>query len=281
MTYQHYSLNLNTFDENKYFYTSNQATDLKTLIDGVNQDSNIIIKDGRGFFLIGNEYNGTTKDGLYVFTRYYKYDPNKVEDYINGNPVDYGDDTYSKNYYFIVDRNGIHDITNEIGKNITIGLLGGTIGVDSDVFSLISTNSKDFKYDVNNDGIIGKEYIEEKYYVYLQTNRVPVILNIPTGKYDFYDVSEEKYYSSYGYYAGQLKLSVYYQDIYSQLSSNSGTPYKLLDIDVPNSETGYYTINFVEEIGKTFGQVSLEEKNKYSHRDKALRKLREVLIWEY
>ena len=41
---------------------------------------------------------------------------------------------------------------------------------------------------------------------------------------------------------------------------------------------GYDPLFFVEEIGKTFGQVSLEEKNKYSHRAKALRKLREVLL---
>ena len=40
---------------------------------------------------------------------------------------------------------------------------------------------------------------------------------------------------------------------------------------------GYDPLFFVEEINKTFGEVSLEEKNKYSHRAKALRKLREVI----
>ena len=44
---------------------------------------------------------------------------------------------------------------------------------------------------------------------------------------------------------------------------------------------GYDPLFYLEEIGKTFGQVSLEEKNKYSHRAKALRKLKEVLVWEY
>jgi XTP/dITP diphosphohydrolase len=41
---------------------------------------------------------------------------------------------------------------------------------------------------------------------------------------------------------------------------------------------GYDPLFYLEEINKTFGQVSLEEKNKYSHRAKALRKLKEVLV---
>ena len=41
---------------------------------------------------------------------------------------------------------------------------------------------------------------------------------------------------------------------------------------------GYDPLFYLEEINKTFGQVSLEEKNKYSHRAKALRKLREILV---
>ena len=45
-----------------------------------------------------------------------------------------------------------------------------------------------------------------------------------------------------------------------------------------NGGFGYDPLFFVEEINKTFGQVSLEEKNKYSHRAKALRKLREILV---
>ena len=40
---------------------------------------------------------------------------------------------------------------------------------------------------------------------------------------------------------------------------------------------GYDPLFYLDEINKTFGQVSLEEKNKYSHRAKALRKLREII----
>ena len=52
---------------------------------------------------------------------------------------------------------------------------------------------------------------------------------------------------------------------------------KITDERMGTGGFGYDPLFYLEEIGKTFGQVSLEEKNKYSHRAKALRKLKEVL----
>lgn len=240
LKYQYYELNLNGgFDKDKFFYTANGGE--KVLFDSVSKDDSIVIKNGRAFFMINTEYDGTTKAGLYKFTRYYKYDPNKVEDYVNGKPVDYGDDTYSLTYYFIVDRNGIHDVTNEIGKYIAVELLEDETKIPEDDFSLVSTKPKEFKYD-GEDFDTDPEIIEP-YYIYFQTNRVPAVLRIPTGKY-FNGTN-----SSYKYYSGQLKVGVYFQDIYNQIDSNSN-PYKIFEKVIPNDKN-YYDINIYEYL-KTY-----------------------------
>ncbi len=249
LKYQYYELNLSGeyFDTLKYFYKENGNE--VTLYDGVPKDPNVVVKNGRGFFMINTDYDGTTRAGLYKFTRYYKYDPNKVEDYVNGKPVDYGDDTYSLTYYFIVDRNGIHDITNNIGNNIHIGLLESSTKLSGDKFSVISTASQQMKYDGNNDGdFIDKEDIINDYYLYFSTNRVPATLHIPTGKY--YNGKN----SSHGYFSGQLRLSVYYQDSYGQIDPDKkDSTYKIFEQNVPNDED-YYQVNIYKYL-KTYDSL--------------------------
>jgi len=51
-------------------------------------------------------------------------------------------------------------------------------------------------------------------------------------------------------------------------------------IDHPQGENGfgYDPVFFVDEIGKTLAELSLEEKNKISHRAKALSKLKEYIL---
>ena len=171
----------NTTDLTKYFYHSNGVDPIKLINNGVASSEVKFQNDSntgkqRGFFLFKTDYNSTTKAGLYVVTRYYRDDPKTTG-------ADYGDDTYSLTYYFIVDRNGIHDITNEIGKNISIGLLNNIIQIDKEELSIISTTTNQFKFDVDGDGEFKSAVdIQENYYVYFQTNRVPAVLNIPTGK---------------------------------------------------------------------------------------------------
>ena len=44
---------------------------------------------------------------------------------------------------------------------------------------------------------------------------------------------------------------------------------------------GYDPVFFYNDAGKTGGQMDVEEKNKYSHRGKALAKARDILIAEF
>lgn len=71
-------------------------------------------------------------------------------------------------------------------------------------------------------------------------------------------------------------LCIFYQDGHHKIVKEHCYG-KITHERIGSAGFGYDPLFFVEEIGKTFGQVSLEEKNKYSHRAKALRKAREFL----
>ncbi len=52
---------------------------------------------------------------------------------------------------------------------------------------------------------------------------------------------------------------------------------KIIDEEKGSTEFGYDSIFYSTELNKTFGEASLEEKNKVSHRGRAIEKLKEVL----
>lgn len=224
--YEYYSLNLNKFDTNKYFYTANGNA--ITIFESVPKEGTIV-QDGRGFYLFKTDYDNTTKEGLYKITRYYSDDSG-----------DYGDDSYMLTYYYIVDRYGILDVTNQIGINISIGLLNGETSLSGNDFNLISSTPYSLEFDKNQDGV---HDIEETFYIYFTTNKVPAILNIPTGKY--YNKIGENWQSSNGYYAGQLRISVYYQDIYNQLNkdTNGTIFYQIFEKNIVDN-SDYFEIDF-------------------------------------
>ena len=240
LEYQFYELNVevfNTADSTKYFYHKN-GNPVKLIIGGDAQtgvEIKTIEGKQRGFFLFKTNYDYTTKAGLYVVTRYYRDNPDEITG------VDYGDDTYSMKYYFIVDRNGIHDVTNEIGNNISVGLLNDKTRIEREKLSIISTATKDFNFDVDGDGnFTGPKDINEKYYVYFQTNRVPAVLNIPTGKY--FDGTN----SSNGYFAGQLRVSVYFIDTNAQINPNKrDAQYKIFEKNsILSADERFFNIDF-------------------------------------
>jgi len=244
LEYQFYELNVqafNTADLTKYFYQSNGDDPIKLINNGVASSEVKFQNDSgtgkqRGFFLFKTDYDNTTKAGLYVVKRQYA-----------DSTYDYGDDVYELTYYFIVDRNGIHDITNEIGNNISIGLLNNSTIIDKEKLSIISTTTNQFKFDVDGDGEFKSVVdIQENYYVYFQTNRVPAVLNIPTGKYVLYNEATDTYYSSNGYFAGQLRMSVYFIDTNAQINPNKrDATYKIFEKNtILSTDEIFFNIDF-------------------------------------
>lgn len=238
--YQYYSLNLNSYNsdfggENKGIYFYNLSGELVTIYDS-SASEGTVVQDGRAFYLFKTNYDNTTKAGLYKITRYYS-DVNE----------DYGEDKYQLTYYYIVDRNGILDVTNEIGTNIKIGLLETETYLSGNDFNLISSNAYTIEVKKQN----GDVEIDENYYVYFTTNKVPATLSIPTGKY--FNLIEGNWKSSNVYYSGQLKISVYYQDIYNQLNSaQNNAYYKIFEKQVDNKD--YFDIDFYSYIKENDGE---------------------------
>lgn len=199
VTYKFYTLKPNNYSGKTYYYYH--------FSDGADLYDNGRWTTSLGAELMADNVRGIvkfnrlsdSKAGLYVVTRKYKE--------VTG--ADLGDDVRERNYYFIVDRNGI--IETGIGENIRIELMEG----ESD-FNSFSTQGTDYNtFTFKSDGIDA-----DRYNVYLTTTKLPATLNIPTGKY--YTGKTE---TSANYEAGQLNLSVYFIDKYKQLSNQfrSGT----------------------------------------------------------
>ena len=190
--YTFYSLKPTQFNAEEngkyYFYGSGETYEIYNngWIDGKDYS----LGDGRAVI----SFNGAeeSRAGLYVVTRVYKTDS---ED------TDLGDDVAEKNYYFIVDRNEIIDLSQGIGGSIKLGLLEDEIP-----FSEFSTKN-------TNTGILSvtNDVYDQRYNLYLRTTKLPATINVPIGKY----LDEEQISD---YYAGRLNVQVYFNDVYGQLT---------------------------------------------------------------
>jgi len=249
--YSYYKLDLNTFDSTAdsashtqtYFYTLENGDIV--VYDKNDKDLEIDkTTDGtRGFYMfLTNHHDNTTKEGLYCVTRTYEGEAG----------ADYGNDLKTVNYYFIVDRNGIIDVTNQIGTEIKINLLEDESIISGTDFTLVSSTPKTLSYNS----------VNEDYFTYLKTNKLPAVLTIPYSKY----LNDGN--SSKGYYAGRLKVSVYYKDVYGQISE-SNKPYLIYNGIVPQDEyktsNEFFTIdiyNYLKNTNKRLAdRICVSEEN--------------------
>ena len=150
--------------------------------------------------------NGKTAPGKYVLTRYYygggyqmingvpvaseygEYD-------VSGNKVDFGQDTFTRNYTIYVDHNGIISTTTqngmrEVGENISITIGKGT----SNEYTF-----KNFFRNVSSGSPI------------LTTNKLPIQINIPVYKYFIDNGSANANVMSRLYY-NNLDVVITYKD---------------------------------------------------------------------
>ena len=248
VSYQRYELNLSeaSFDQDKFYYYASINPNSVILYNSDGAQNSATYDDASDrYFALLNITDGQTGQGLYVVTRTYRGDDS----------TDYGDDKRVQNYYFIVDRNEIIDVTNAInGGYITIGLLERETEYNS--FSQIGTQTGRLDY-------IEDEIVNNIYNLYLSTDKLPATLNVPVGKY---------FGGSYGstYYAGRLIFDVYFKDTQNQLSgADRGKTIKLFDIDieesadVSNYNNGYYII----DIDRYLSEMSLSLRNRFIRED--------------
>ena len=248
VSYRIYELNLSedSFDSDKfYYYTSvNSSETILYSSEGAQNGASYDDSTDRYFALL-NVSDGKTGVGLYVVTRTYRGDDS----------TDYGDDKRVQNYYFIVDRNEIIDVSNVInGGYINIGLLEKETEYNN--FSQIGTETG--RLDYIEDGIINSPYN-----IYLRTDKLPATINVPVGKY---------FGGSYGstYYSGRLIFDVYFKDTKNQLAgADKGKTIKLFEINVEESAdlsnyiNGYYKIDIEEHLSNE----SLSLKNRFIRED--------------
>ena len=178
------------------------------------------LDDGSGRAVV--QFNGAndSKPGLYVVTRTYK------------SSEGLGEDDQTKNYYFIIDRNGI--VEELVGNNIKINML-----IDDEAsFNDFSTHNPDYDFFGNvEDGIEN-----ERYNIYLTTTKLPATLSVPAGKYF---AGADK--TSAGYFAGELNVAVYFNDVENQLKNKTNRTVKIYDSQVGATiENGYFVIDIYQ-----------------------------------
>ena len=212
LTLKHYTLRLDTaiFDTNFYYYDDQDGAFTESVLyqKDVSVDPSVIFNDGnnKGMAII-KVSNNQTAEGLYVLTREY-----------SGSGSD--TDGKERNYYFIVDRNGI--ITSGIhGGNISIGLLDNETRYNQ--FTSMGGNEGVFSYTDNN--YPEKSITEKKYNIYFTTNKVPSVINVPLYKY--FDTVDKA--SKYEINSGGLDIALYFKNTYSQLSNDVDRTIKLFD----------------------------------------------------
>ena len=238
--YQFYTLENAWQSDNKYFYKPNG--DPVNIYQPGSQHKNLQESGDRMFFPFTTNYDGTTKEGLYEVIRYYKGDKDAV---------DYGNDQHEVHYYFIVDRNAIIDVTKEIGKHIAITMMEENAITGAGDFIKVADKEKDLYYEA--DG----EKVQESFYVYLQTNKVPATLTVPTGKYTIIDGKHT--YSSRGYISGQLNIAVYFQDIERVINTeiDNFETFKIFEKEVVD-DADYFDIDFYKYL--TTHNINLRDK---------------------
>ena len=220
VTCDFYTLNPNNYKDNQLFFYSSQPEHFELYNQGVWKNNNakpMTDNSGRGMVWFNNG-SGASREGLYVVTRTYR------DDLV----VDLGDDVRVKNYYFIVDRNGIID--QNIGSNIKIVLLEEE---DFNDFSAGGTEVPTFSEAT--DGIEN-----QRYNVYLSTTKLPATLSIPTGKY----VTSKG--SSSGYYSGQLNVSVYFKDHGQLLGQYKNKTVKIFSSKDAQIKNGVFVIDIYQ-----------------------------------
>ena len=221
-----------------YYYNGLTGNNSNTIYSK-NGVSNIIsFEDTDRVIAVINLERNLTKAGLYVITRSYGESFDASAEGEKDKKVQY--------YYFIVDRNGI------IGGYISIGL-------------------KDNESQYNNFYISGSEqgsiYLKNgnpiSYNIYLETNRLPAILNIPVGKYFYYgnnfnfastNMRNGADYFGSEYYAGELDFEVYFSDYYNIFKKNTDgnvyfeNIYDSVKANASTTNSGFYTINLKDNI---------------------------------
>lgn len=213
------------------FYSSSATP--KTIYE---KGSDELAKYGEIGFVKINLVNGSTAEGLYKITRTYV------------GAVDAGSgDIQTRDYWFIVDRKNIMD-NGTTGDKISINLLNGETAFNDFKKSTSETTS----FEVRDRQIINTIAAS----VYLKTNKVPAVLNIPAYKF----ISGENMSK---YLAGQLGYKVYYFDKYKQIDGN-GAPYKVYEEKFGvNIIDGYFKIDFsgfVNSYATRF--ISIDNNNK-------------------
>lgn len=169
-----------------------------------------------------------TQTGLYIITRTIKMTEGESK----------GDEA-SFSYAFFVDRNmiigyDVNDIKQKlVGQFIHVAMPNseGAEGVKYDNFTKQGVKSVTVQ-DSN-------ETIETS--VYLQTNKLPTHLKVPTGKYVSGDVESREIYHTSNVNM-ELRLSVYFKDTYGILQGEdyNGADIQIItDAEVRNSEDGY------------------------------------------
>lgn len=159
-----------------------------------------------------------TMPGMYVITRIYK---NEVED-----------DATTRNYVFFVDRNQIIDYSTTSTSSKTVGTYIDLFMQDKLSFDKFSQYSSTVTIGENN------------YNIYLESNKLPLEIRIPTGKYASYNGGIKKTSNSI---SGGLKFNLYYVDEYGYLGLGKNASFKLFameDMQMLNDsyvDNGYIT----------------------------------------
>ena len=235
------------------FFYANQPNKEITLYDKDSEipDSLVLSNDENARAVaILNVVGNKTVEGLYVITR----------EYVTNIEAEGEKDTTLLDYYFLVDRNGVIVLSNEIddksinGGYISLGLKNNEIPYSS--FTTIGVPSGSIRF-VENGATR-----EIDYNVYLTTNRLPLVLNVPFGKYFYSNEFTVKpnsvanmqngtnYYGS-EYFAGRLSFDLYFNDIQGQLSDITTVPVHLLYSVEASGQKGYISYNIKQQLTNT------------------------------
>lgn len=202
-----------------YFDTDPTIAKTKTAYQKGGTKVENVYSDSDNIFIM---FGATSVSGLYKVSRIYYY-ANEEEKA-----------SRTQDYYFIVDKNQI--ISSEVGLDISFKMLEdettfktfGQTGVEQGKFSISQVTST-----------AGVEYKVD-----LTTNKVPVTLNIPYGKYYYLDrLNGNKVYSSDSYYSGRLTYSMYFVDDYAQISEEK-LPYYLYSSSALVNSQGILSLKF-------------------------------------